>query len=606
MVDKAPEEEQITEEHPEHEVMQEDTGHHEHETDNAEEPEKSHLLHPNHSSKSHIDKLKDFALHKKKLSIPLTIALVLAVLAAIPYSRYALAGMVLKQDFSVAVVDATTKEPISSATVSIGSATAVTNSKGLAVIKAKPGHTRVRVTKKYYKDFTAEVLVLITKQKRPYDAAFVADGRQVPLVITNKITGKAVENITVKAAGTEVKTDKDGKVILVVPAAGPQKLDATISGNGFNSTSVSITVTEKASKDNSFMLTPSGTVYFLSKLSGKIDVVKTNLDGTERKTVLAGTGKEEDRGTVLLASRNWKYLALLSRRDSDKAKLYLIETGSDKVSVMDEGDATFNLNGWSDNTFVYTVSRTSKQYYEPKAYAIKSFNAETKKLTTLSETTGENAAGTTFYQNFGRVYLAGGFVVYSVSVYSENYYAWNAPVTITAGIYSLRVDGGDKKTLKSLSAPADNYTRFPGISSEKPGPQEIEFSVSGSGTTTKYVWDHGAFKTVTGDEQDNETYLTYLESPSGKSTFWHEPRDGKNTLLIGDVDGKNGKTVSSLSEYITYGWYSDSYLLVSKAGSELYILPAEEIVDTIRVLKISDYHKPSYSYDGYGGGYGGL
>jgi len=76
-----------------------------------------------------------------------------------------------------------------------------------------------------------------------------------------------------------------------------------------------VTVTTDKVAANQFKLAPVGKVFFLSNAGGKIDVVSTNLDGTDRKVVLAGTGKEDRNNTVLLASSDWKYLALLSLRD---------------------------------------------------------------------------------------------------------------------------------------------------------------------------------------------------------------------------------------------------------------------------------------------------
>ena len=75
-----------------------------------------------------------------------------------------------------------------------------------------------------------------------------------------------------------------------------------------------------------------------------------------------------------------------------------------------------------------------------------------------------------------------------------------------------------------------------------------------------------------------------------------------NTLFIGDSSGGSGKQIATLSDYDTYGWYTDDYLLVSKNGSELYIMP----VSGGTPIKISDYNKPAQNFNGYGGGYGGL
>jgi Tol biopolymer transport system component len=93
-----------------------------------------------------------------------------------------------------------------------------------------------------------------------------------------------------------------------------------------------------------------------------------------------------------------------------------------------------------------------------------------------------------------------------------------------------------------------------------------------------------------------------LLSPSGSNSFWAEARDGKSALFVGDQDGKNPKQVASLSEYTSYGWFTDDYLLVSKGSSELYIMSKAGG----KPQKITDYYKPSVNYQGYGGGYGGL
>jgi hypothetical protein len=94
-----------------------------------------------------------------------------------------------------------------------------------------------------------------------------------------------------------------------------------------------------------------------------------------------------------------------------------------------------------------------------------------------------------------------------------------------------------------------------------------------------------------------------LLSPSADQTFWSESRDGKNTLFIGDQGGQNGKQIASLSDYNTFGWFTDDYLLVSKNSSELYIM---DKAGKQAALKVSDYHKPTQNFYGYGGGYGGL
>jgi hypothetical protein len=125
-----------------------------------------------------------------------------------------------------------------------------------------------------------------------------------------------------------------------------------------------------------------------------------------------------------------------------------------------------------------------------------------------------------------------------------------------------------------------------------------------------YEYEGGAVKLVedTNDTKFYTSYPTYLASPSGNKTLWYEPRDGKNTLLIGDKEGNNAKEVGSLTDYTPYAWYgaNDEYILLSKSGSELYIAAANKVIGEggYTPLKVTDYHKAVF-YNGYGSGYGG-
>ena len=64
----------------------------------------------------------------------------------------------------------------------------------------------------------------------------------------------------------------------------------------------------------------------------------------------------------------------------------------------------------------------------------------------------------------------------------------------------------------------------------------------------------------------------------------------------------NPKQIASLSGFTPYGWYGDSYILLSQNSSELYTAPADLSSSPV---KITDGHKPSLAFNGSGGGYGG-
>lgn len=542
---------------------------------------------------------------KKKVTIPLTIGLLLVVLLAVPTTRFSALGLFLKHDVDVSVFDSKANIPVSGVEVTLRGQTVKTDGEGKATLKSvKVGKANLTVQKKHYKDVNQNVLVDVGKSKEPVKVSIEATGRQVPVHLVNKITGKNVAGATIKVSDTEAETDQNGETTLVLPADRTEE-KGTITADGYNNQSVKVKV-DGGVKDNTFTLTPSGKIYFLSKLSGKIDVVKTDLDGANRQTVLAGTGSEEETNTILLATRDWKYLALHSKREGDKARIYLIETENDKLTEIDSGDATFSITGWQDQFFVYKVNRNAP-IWKGKHQALKSYNAETKTLTTIDETDAEGTSTDDHVSNsINNIYLIKDDIIYT-KTWSSGYYSAYRLVGKRSGFYSAKQNGSSKQTVNDFDAP--RYVYINAVASE---PGEIYYSVYNQDNQKNnyFEYNDGKITEITDENETkdwfNKPYPTYLQSPSGQKTFWFEPRDGKNTLLIGTADGTNGKDTVSLSEHIPYGWYTEDYLLVSKNNSELYILSSGERDTRDQTLKITDYHKPAFTFRGYGGGYGGL
>ena len=228
---------------------------------------------------------------------------------------------------------------------------------------------------------------------------------------------------------------------------------------------------------------------------------------------------------------------------------------------------------------------------------LKSYDADTGKLSVIDEITAE---GTNQY-DYAREEIVSPYILEGKIVYSKNVFRSSSVTTSKkSAIMSVNPDGSQKQRLKEFDEA--NY-----IQSRLYEPQEVYFRVSkGSDAPAFYEYENNTLKSISNtDAKFNETeYPTYLVSPSGSETFWSEPRDGKNTLLVGDKDGKDGKTLASQSEYRAYGWYGDKYILLSKNESELYIASADSAFET--PIKITNFHKPQLRYPGYGYGYGGL
>lgn len=522
----------------------------------------------------------------------LALLVALGVLAAIPFTRFAIGGLFLTQDFQVYVTDTETKKPISSATVIVDGKKGTTNSGGYVTITQKVGPAKVDVNKPYYKASQTNTVVPILTQKKPLTVSLKATGYKTSLTVIDKISGKPLESVLVTAdGGIESSTNAKGVAELVVPAD-VKTLQVKLMLGNYNTATTEITVGE-ALKANEFSLTPSGKVYFLSNKGGKIDVVKTNLDGSDRQVVVAGTGKEESN-TTLLASRDWKYLALFSKRDGGTAKkLFLIDTSTDKMTEMDSGDAEFNLIGWSGHTFTYNIYRNGYEAWQPKRQAIKSFNADTRKLSTLDENDASNDRNNAFFQHFGNFYILDGKLVYNTG--------WDAghadkPYTIRA----INFSNNNKKDV--LSLPGNEYWGYQGALVYEPQSIYFSFTKRADSSLQWYEYENGTAKPTT-DTITYKPYPTFLLSPSGKQTLWSDTRDGKLALFTGTAQGEGEQQIPGISDYSAYGWFSDNYVLATQKGSELYILSKEGS----KPVKISDYYKPQgFDFRGYGSGYGGL
>jgi hypothetical protein len=593
--------------------------------------------HKSAASQSGLGRFKTWYSEHKKLSIPVTVLILLIIILGIPAVRYKTFGLVVKKDVYLQIQDSKLHTPVSNAYIYVDQGT------NLDKIYSKPGPIKeyhsdaqgmvklprlalgvhpVIIHDKYYVDSTQFVKLDLwgsgpTSTTKALKISFTSTVEPTVLSITDKITGEPLAGVKIAIKRDDnsitATTDKSGSVTLAIPDVnGPPDnavafVDASLSATGYNNLTVKVQVSQDKVEKNTAALTPVGKIYFLSKLSGKIDVVKTDLDGSNRETVLAGTGREDDRNTVLLASRDWKYLALLARRDT-VAKLYLMDTSNDKLTTMDESNtATFNPVGWSDDNFIYTVYRNNLASWQPNAQAIKSYNASARQNQTLDQT---GAVGTNNFdyaqESYGTVYQVGKNVIYS-KAWASNYYNDSVLADKQAGIYSISASGGKPQTLKTLGYESGKSTYINSVPYEA---DKIYYQVTEKEIAAYYAYDNGkvVVKSDIADEF-NEYYhdpLTYLQSPSGNETFWAEQRDGKNTLFLGNDSGENGKQIASLSDYFTYGWFTDNYLLVSKNSSELYIMTKKGPTDAQKPLKISDYHKPSTTFRGYGGGYGGL
>lgn len=535
--------------------------------------------------------LKAFLKTKKGKIVAAVVAfaVIVGVVFAVPASRYAVAGLVVKKDVTVELVDSETGKPVSAADVSLAGQTYKTDANGKTTFKnVAVGPWQVTSKKSYYEDGKTDTLVPILRNPDAVKFSVVATGRQVPVMVTNKITGKPLANVEIVAGDSAAKTTENGEASIVLPAD-KQTVSATFKVDGHNDLTADITVTEQADDKNKFAMVPAGKVYFLSKRTGKIDVMSSNLDGSEQTVVLAATGKESEYETKLFASPDWKYLALKARREND-TKLYLITTADNKLSMLDEG-ASFNPVGWSGSTFVYDVYRPTVKQWESKQRSIKSYNADSKKISTLDDTEGAGTGpGAWLNQLYsGDVYLSNDRVVFIKKWEDQN---MTAELNSKKDqVVNVKLDGSDKKIAKEFNASWTNY-----IVPRQNKPGSIYLQVAYHTTPNEYYeYTDGQVSPTTA--VDNNTFynqgIHYIRSPQGKQTLWTERRD-KQVIFVGDATGADGKEVLTEGDHLPLGWYGENYLLLTNENfNTIYVYPAQPQTGT-KAQKITEFLNVTY------------
>jgi len=244
------------------------------------------------------------------------------------------------------------------------------------------------------------------------------------------------------------------------------------------------------------------------------------------------------------------------------------------------------MTGWSGDNLIYTLSRTDLNPWQTGSGKLKAYNVSTGKLTMLDQTTGSGNVNSNVYEYYNFVYLSAGNVIYGKG--------WTTQSQDDADFT------GKEETLSSISPSGQNHqvvasydaaTKTADYSPYLPNSIYILASAQGS-DDTYYDYQVGTppQQISLSLEEFYKNYPIYYPSPDGKKTVWTEQRDGKNTLLVGDANGSNGKVAASLSDYSAFGWYSSQYLLITKDNSELAIIGLTGGTPQ----KITDYQANTY------------
>lgn len=479
---------------------------------------------------------------KKRWGTIAAVVVILAVLFAVPVTRWNILGVALKAPVTVRVVDSKSGAPVSGATVELSGKTAETEADGKATLRVNTGSGSLKVSKKYYSTSTESKLVALSGNT--FKATLSAEGHQVNVKVVDKVSGKPVANAEITAGGAQAKTDTNGTATLVI-AGGSGSQKANVSLGGYNTAHVTVTADGNLAK-NTFALIPAGKVYYVDDENS---IVGANLDGTGKEVIYSnGT-----RGTTVLSvSPDSKYLAYFVD-GSDPNVINLVDTtNNNKVTTVDSvtGESSFQFDGWSGDTLVYDETA-------PSAYQLKSVDATSRQPLLLDKI----ATSDTESRLFSDVYVFGNQVVYVKS--------WTMNTTGDDSKHdeldTIKADGSGHAVIQTFNV-AYNQGQ-PHLMTAQCVPGSL------------YIYDGSAYYTyangkvtasnISQTEFSNAGNASFVVSPAGDKVLW---MNSQKVLVVSNADGSGQKQLDLSANYAPYGWIGENYLVLDNDGS-LYVTP---------------------------------
>lgn len=458
---------------------------------------------------------------KKRYGTLLGIAIVLGIIFGVPAIRANALNLIgVRSSVIVTAIDGTTNLPLEHVNVSASGIQAKTNADGVVRIKGvKLGQQDVTIAKAGFATVTKHISLGLRVQDFG-EVSMKAIGTQYTLGLTDYLSGKPVANVAVSSGEATTKSDKTGKAILTVPPSDSSPIDITVGGTIYRKEKVS--ATENPTDVIQVKLVPAAPNVYVSKASGKYDVYKMDIDGKNKKVLLAGTGLETPNISLSLNDNN-TYTALVSSRENKRNNEgYLLSTLS-IVKVADGSTQTvdyseqFILLGWKDNTLIYQQTIAGASAANASRQKIFSYDVESGRRYQLA-----NA------NYFGGALLVGGKLYYVVS---------GTDPSAQGNFSVVDLNGSNRRTI--MSGTIWSFTR---TAYDKARLQKSDNSW--------YGYTFGDIATKTSVPPSSYTSRAYIDAPDGKTSLWVDVRDTNGVIMVHNVsDGMEKELLTQ--KYVT-------------------------------------------------------
>ena len=481
----------------------------------------------------------------------LTILLVLAAIAAVfifPKTRYVVLNTAgVRSSASVIVLDNTTELPLKNVAVTLDGQKALTNHDGEAKFKdLKLGDYQLLIKRVAFAQYKQKIT--IGWGSNPLGSfKLKATGTQYTILVKDFVSGKPLEGVEANSDEAVAQSDKNGKIILTVDDTNVTKLAVTVSAKDYRSELVEVTA--DSTTPTQVILVPAAKDVYVSKQTGKYDVYSSDLDGKDRKLILAGTGNES--ATIsLVVSPDGKQAALVSTRDNIRDADGFILQALTMINL-DEGTSVtidhaeqIQLVDWADNRLIYRMTLAGPSAPNVQRNRLISYNYASNARIQLATANQFNA----IFSTRGNVY----------------YTASSTDSQATMGLFRIKTDGTDRKRLTNDEVWTALRTTYNTVLIQQPDGW-VSYDLA-SGQVGK------------ASSPSNVITYSFADDSKNERSLWTDTRDGVGVLLLHDA-AKNSDKVLKSQDGITYPvrWVNDQtiiYRVVTNGESADYAISA--------------------------------
>lgn len=498
----------------------------------------------------------------------ITILLLLAgatAVAVIPSWRYTVLNTAgVRSTASVVVLDNTTQLPLKNVDVVLGGKSSQTDINGVAKFSdIKLGKYKLSVKRIAFASYDREVT--IGWGSNPLGTyKLQAVGTQYTIMVSDWLSGRPIEKAEAESEQANALSDATGKIVLTVDDVDVTSLNVTVRGNGYRTETLALDAA--TTTPGTISLVSDRKAVFVSKQSGKYDVYSMDLDGRDKKVLLAGTGNENSSIALVVSPDNTQ-AALVSTRDGKRdadgfllSALTFINIRSGTSSTVDHAQQ-IQLVDWIENRLIYRSTIAAASAANSQRNRLISYNYDTNARLQLATA-----------NQFNTILSAQGRLYYAVS---------STDPQAALGLFRIKPDGTERERL-----------------SEQEVWTGLRVSYNNMALQTSDGWYALTLNNkqiVTSSSPPSSVSYQFADNAKRDATLWVDTREGKGTLLLQTTaDGQNRTLAAQEGLVQPVRWLNDTiavYRVANRAESADYIVSTEGGV----ARKLADV-SPSYGY----------